>query len=317
MLRLARNDKSGLYLAVSMTVVGIVGAIALLGAPLPRAWSDSGSLLMRALFNFAHFPLFVFLAFIICRALRCRTLKQYGLALLVVLAVSIGTELAQTFTGTRDASWSDGLTDMLGAFAGSGLWALVSMGSITITPRSAGLSLLIAACAAAAFLPVTTPIRILAAQQRAFPELYRGDFPGTEWLVESLGDLDEVRLQPQDGSLYITLLKGSAPGVVLWHFAGDWRGFELLKLDVENLEHERLLLGVLVRDRESTAEHEDRFNAERELAGRERALLQFKLSDIENGPSRRPMRMDQVSLIAVHRLLPGSSRFAVHSVRLE
>jgi VanZ family protein len=316
MRRAAPNDRSGLYLTIAMAVIGL-GAITLLAIPLPRQWADSGSLLVRALFNLAHFPLFALVAFVTCRALGCRSLKQYGWAILIVLAVSIGTEVAQTLTSSRDASWSDGMTDMLGAFAGSGAWALVSMESRALSPTTAGVSLLIATCTLLAFLPVTTPLRILAAQQRAFPELYNGDFPGTESLVESFADLDEVELRTQDGSLYVRLLKGSTPGVVFWRFAGDWRGFARLTIDVENLEEQPLVLAVHVRDRESTADDEDRFNAQRELAPRERALFQFRLADLERGPSRRTMSMDQVSLIAVHRVAPGSNSFSVRSIRLE
>jgi VanZ family protein len=315
-----RSDSSrsdGSKLTISLIALGLVGALALLGAPMPRQWSDSGSLLARALLNFAHFPLFVFVAFVVCRTLGCRTLKQHGWAMLIVLAVSIGSELAQTLTSSREASWSDATTNMLGALAGSGLWALVSMKPRSMTSRAAGPSLLIAACTVVAFLPVTTPIRIRVAQERAFPELYNGHFPGTESLVESLADLDEVELKTQGGSLYVTLLKGTAPGVVFWRFASDWRGFARLAIDVENLEQQPLVLGVHVRDRESTAEYDDRFNAQRQLASRERALLEFELVDVESGPSGRPISLDEISLIAIHRVSPGSSRFAVRSLRLE
>jgi VanZ family protein len=311
------SDRLRPFLTRPMTLISLTAAMALLGIPIPTELSHSSSLLVSALFNFAHFPLFALVTFIVCRGLRCRTPKDYAVAVLVALFVSVGTEFAQTLTGSREASWSDATTDMLGALSGMGLSALVSTQRPTVALRSVGLSLVVAACVALACMPLIEPLRIHLAQRRAFPELYRGDFPGTELLVEALADLDDVELQPREGALDIKLLKGNYRGVVVWHFMSDWRGFEKLAIDIENLGDEPFPLEVQIRDRQSSLDYADRFNAVRELAPRERAVVEFKLADLEHGPADRLLRLDQISLMTLFRAMPGSNRLSLRSIRLE
>jgi VanZ family protein len=300
-----------------LPVIGAAAAMALLGVPVPTELAESTSLLVRALFNLLHFPLFAVVTFIACRGFGCRTLKDYAWATLAALLVSVGTEVAQTLTTSREASWSDVVTDMLGALAGMGSWAWVSMRPRTFGLGSVSAALVVVTCATLAGVPLITPFRIHLAHQRAFPELYNGNFPGTELLVESLADLDDVELATRDGRLYIKLVKGDYRGVVFWHFPADWRGFARLAIEVENLEERPLPIELQILDLESADAEDDRFNARRELAPKENAVLEFDLADVEGGPRLRPMSMGKIAILALHRYAPGSDYFSVRSIRLE
>jgi VanZ family protein len=314
---LTPGDRLRPFILRPLTLVVLAGAMALLGIPIPTALSHSTSLLVRALFNLMHFPLFAIVTYIVCRGLGCRRPKDYAWAVLVALFVSVGTEIAQTLTSSREASWSDVVTDMLGAFAGMGLWALISTQPRTLSAKSLACSLVVVASAVLACVPVVTPFRIHLAQQRAFPELYSGDFPGTHLLVEALADLDDVELATRDGTLNVSMVKGEYRGVVFWHFPADWRGFTRLAIDVENLEDEPLPLEFQILDLESAPQDDDRFAARRELAPKEHALVKFDLADVEAGPKLRSLLLDKIAVVVFHRYAPGSDRFAVRTIRLE
>lgn len=300
-----------------LTLIGVVGTLSLLGVPVPAVLADSTSLLVRALFNLLHFPLFAGVTFVACRALRCRTLKVYAAVTLGAFLVALGTELGQMLTALREPSWSDVVTDMLGAVAGMGLWALISMQPRTLRRESVGAAFLVAVCLILACLPVITPFRIHLAHQRAFPELYNAAFPGTELLVDALAELGEVELSNRDGRLHVKLVKGDPRGAIFWHFPADWRGFERLVIDIENLEDRPLPLEVQVLDLEGTDVEDDRFKARRELAPHERALLEFELADVERGPRHRLMPMHKIAILALRQYAPGSDNFSVRTIRLE
>ena len=129
-------------------------------------------------------------------------------------------------------------------------------------------------------------------------------------------DEDVLISQGPDG-LSVQLRSGPIPGVVIRSFVPDWRGYKKLAVDLENPGPQPLDLEIHLRDRGSTTDNVDRFNAFRTLAPRQRTTLKFDLSAIEIGPKSRLLKLDQMSIIAIYRVNPGADRFILYAIRLE
>ena len=115
----------------------------------------------------------------------------------------------------------------------------------------------------------------------------------------------------------ITLLSGPSPGLVVWRFRRDWRGFNRLVIDLENPTAAALPLQIHVRDRTSSHHAWDRFNAAATLAPGARRQLSYALADIQAAPAGRTADLARMSVVAIHRTAGDANRFLLYRVALE
>ncbi len=120
-------------LIVPGLALALLGCIALLWIPVP-----SPTFLLKAFYDFCHFPLFGGVALILLYLARqvdeprgWSVGRQYGMAFIGAVVLGALTEGVQSFSSSRFAEWSDLLFDVLGAVGGLGLY-------ITYDPRLRG-----------------------------------------------------------------------------------------------------------------------------------------------------------------------------------
>ena len=300
---------------IAVGVVGVALLCALLVIPLPS--SIGGSRVFSSIEDALHGPLF---AVVICLSLwvsRARSWRSYAVAWLIAALLALASEYLQGF-GSRDPSWADVLTDLLGATSGLAFW-LLFLHKPKLLPGAAraGLWALMVCCVFLILLPVLKSVEEWLDRSRRYPELFTTQFSGARSMTESMTEDDDVRIGFGPAGLSVLLRSGPLPGVVIRSFVPDWRGYKKLAVDVENPSTQPLQLEVHLRDRGSTTDKTDRFNAVHTLVPGQRTTLQFDLSAIEVGPQNRVLRLDQMSIIAIYRVKPGADRFIVYAIRLE
>jgi uncharacterized protein YfiM (DUF2279 family) len=255
---------------------GLTLLVLVLALPLPSFFS--GSRVFSSLENASHGPLFA--------ALICLLLWVFGhlAAWLVSALLAMVSEYAQGF-GSRDPSWNDVYTDLLGATAGLALWVLFSSKHKPLSsPVRTGLWMLIAACALSVSLPVLKSVEQWLDRSRQYPVLFTARFSGALSMTESMTEDEDVLISQSPDGLSVQLQSGPIPGVVIRGFVPDWRGYKKLVIDIENPDSQPLELEVHLRDRGSTTDKTDRFNAIHILAPRQRTAMQLDLSSIEAAP---------------------------------
>ncbi|MEQ8484912.1 MAG: hypothetical protein RIB46_11165 [Pseudomonadales bacterium] len=294
------------------------GALVLIGigllVPLPAAWDDRP--VLGIVENLVHAPLFAAVACLTLWLLPGPTTGRYLLAAFMALALAVASELAQGLM-SRDASWLDVRTDALGAAAGLALWRLVVEPGQepTASGRLAlgGVALL---CIGLALLPAAAPIGAAVARASHFPVLFSARFPGALTMVEAFAEPEGVAIRVDGAALRVTPLSGRFPGVVITSFAGDWRGFGALVIDVETLGSQPLVLEAHIRDRGGSAAYGERFNARWTLPAGARQAIRVPLADIAAGPRQRRLRLDRVGVIAIHRADDVAEPFLIRDVYL-
>jgi len=296
----------------------IVVAAVLLWMPLPGFLDRSHSHIVGEIHDLTHFPIFTALACLACRYFLASRAAHYASILLCVVLFAALMEIGQAVFGARDPSWADMVTNTLGAASGIALWIAVRARGKPHAIRTMAFAAAVAlASAVVATIPSIDPIRIQFAQASAFPVLYKGGFPGTAILAESLGDLDHVELEVSGDALHVDLLHPEPVGIVLWRFRPDWTGFDALAIDIENTRAADLPMQIDVRDYASSNEATDFYSSTFTLRGNERRLVVIDLDEIAAGPTDRALDLGDVSLIALYRIAAGSDGFAVHEARLE
>lgn len=304
----------------SVTRVGIAAlAVAVLfvvlNAPLPASLSHSR--LLGTLQNASHGLLFAGVACLALWRLGSNSWRSYLTSWLIAAGLAFATELSQ-FLSSRDPSWEDVRVDLMGATVALAAWALFSIRRTTLSGfRRAAMAGLGCAAMSLVLLPMATPISILLERSQHFPVLFRADFAAALAMTESMTEDEDVAIAIRDGTLHVDLLGGPLPGVVITDFAPDWRGYRALVIDVENPGTLPLALEVHLRDFGSSDKGTDRFNIGSMLPPGQRTPLRLSLAKVVAAPQGRPMRIDNMMVIAVYRTGPGSEQLALHSIRLE
>jgi VanZ family protein len=114
-------NRAGSTTRVAVAALAMVALFTVLNVPLPTVVYQSR--LLGAIENAAHGPLFAAVGCLAAWLLGSTSWRNYLAAWLIVAGVSVCTEIAQHL-GSRNPSWGDVRTDLLGATAGLALWAV-------------------------------------------------------------------------------------------------------------------------------------------------------------------------------------------------
>jgi len=283
----------------------------------PAAWFGESKLVYE-LRNAAHAVAFA-LACIGWLWLRePESVRSRWLVLIAASAFAMAVEVLEASIGRDPVSYRDMLNNVLGAAIGFAAWLVYRGREAGMSARlRTGMLVGIAASILIVAAPVLVSLEAWVDQKRRFPVLFDAAFSGALQLTESLGDLDEVHIAIEDRAVSVTLLSGPAPGLVVWHFQPDWRGFHHLVIDVENPEPSSLGLDLHVRDRASSFEWSDRFNARHSLEAHTRERIRYSLAEIEAAPRHRNADLEQMATVAIWRETGDADRFILHSIFLE
>jgi hypothetical protein len=293
----------------ALTVAGtlLVGLVVFFGLPGLTAWQ-------RVIQDFAHGPVFAFLAVIVALALRrfwpaARRPgpRDYALALLITLALGVFTEFAQGwYNPAREPSAGDVFRDLLGAVVGLSLLALRDRrisGGPWKWPVMLG--------ATAAVILLAPPLHAAAAyalRAASFPQLVQFRVPLDHYFVEARGTSIERTPLPEPWSrdrstpaLRVRLERKKWPGVALVEPVRDWRGYRALTLDLVNPGDRPLELTLRILDRQHDWRFEDRYNGRLWLPPRSRQGFTIPLEAIANAPDRRRMDLAQIADLLIFR----------------
>jgi len=271
--------------------------------PWPRYWTVLG--------NAAHAPVFGILAVICLLVLaaltRSRSTWLVPLAFLTTVGGGIAVEWLQTFVG-RDASWSDVVTDALGAACAL---AFVMWRQTVSAPPPGRLARRLApvvmiACAAAILHPVAEAAAAYTRRASLFPVIAQFDSPLDLYFVSAIGAV-ATRGQMPDAwsaatdpeSLRVLVASEPYPGVAFTEPVRDWSAWSKLKLDITNPDARPLDLNVRVHDIAHSQHYDDRFNQRFAIDGATRTTISIPLQDIQQGPKSRLLDLENVAGIIV------------------
>lgn len=300
---------------VGLAVLVLAVLFVVLNAPLPASLSHSR--LLGTLQNASHGLLFAGVAGLTLWLLGSHSWRSYLNSWLIAAGLALATELSQ-FLSSREPSWGDVRTDLMGATVALAAWALFRTRR-TAPPgfRRAAMAGLGYAALSLILWPMLAPASVLLQRHQHFPVLFRADFASALTMTESMTADEDVAMAIRDGALQVRLLGGPLPGVVITDFAPDWRGYQALVMDVENPGALPLAIEVHMRDFGSSDRGNDRFNGRGTLPPGQRVSLSFPLTAVAQAPQGRTMRIDDMMVIALYRTEPGSDQIALHSIRLE
>jgi hypothetical protein len=288
-------------LAIAALGSALLGLVIFFGLPGLTAWQ-------RVLPDFAHGPVFATLAVLVALALRQRWpagrrpgLAHYALALLITLALGVFTEFAQNwYNPDRLPSAGDVGRDLLGGIVGLSLLALRDrrlFGGSRAWPAVLG--------ATAAVVLIVPPLQVAAAyalRAVSFPELVQFRSSLDLYFLEARGSsIRRLRLpEPWAGgqsvsALAVKLERSKWPGVALLEPVPDWRGYDVLRLDLVNPGDRPLELTLRILDRTHDWRFEDRYNGRLWLPPRSRQDFRIPLEDIASAPDRRRMDLARIA----------------------
>jgi hypothetical protein len=275
----------------------MAAVITLLLLPLPvKGLVERWPVLMQALENSVHAPMFAVLASMLWRALRVRPGWSGTVTGLVSLlaGVALGglTEYVQAVVG-RDSSWDDLGNDILGTLGGVA-WRTAR--STDGMGRRLGIA--IAALAmSVAFWPLGRTIAAYGYRAAAAPVLWRADSS----LLRRFSYVQQ----------------GRYPGLVLFEVPANWCAYAELQVELRNASATRLRITLRAHDAAHDRTYADRFNHELWLEPAERRLLRVPLDEVRAAPAGRSMDLSRMRGLAVFQEIADiGPLFRIMEIRL-
>jgi hypothetical protein len=288
--------------------------VVLLAAVMLPGWSQT-TLWRRALQDAGHGPVFAGIAIVLLlwrapqHGATVRSEAQYRDAFLLALALGFLTEMVQVWMPDRQVSMPDVLHDAAGAALGLSLlwwWERRRRPGLAAAHLRAAAApwvglVAVASMALLAWQPLQVA-RAYAEREAALPTLLpfgastTASFLRTHQAVLGHAPLPADFQRPGDGqSLRVSFAAGARPGLQVFEPVPDWRGHDILALDLTNPGADAVPISIRVLDAGHDWSHSDRFNQEFEIPARSRVTLRFSLAAIAAAPQGRRMDMAAVA----------------------
>lgn len=259
-----------------------------------------------------HLVFFALLLFWVQAFVSLKTpLRWLGVTLLVVL-LSLLIEAIQAQVG-RQATWQDGLRNLIGAWLGL-FWGQSASRCIWLGRLGATLLLLWQ-------LHGLVQVAIDHWQRlERFPVL--SDFESRRQLADWGGNIEQVQDPVAQGKFSLALHLGTErySGGGLNNLVGDWRGYDYLRFELYHPGDEALPLTLRINDTQhdrSEGLFEDRFN-QRLWAQPGWNSYRIALEDVRNAPKGRSMNLASIQRLGIFSTqLSKSHTIYLDSVRLE
>jgi hypothetical protein len=144
------------------------------------------------------------------------------------------------------------------------------------------------------------------------PDLLRFDVPMVQQRLSGSAD---IRLHANYADIRFGTERYSS--FKLANFHPDWRGWQALVIELENLEPQPFSLSCRVHDRWHNNDYLDRFNQSQPLPpGRQQ--LRFEISQIEAALSQRPFDLAQLAGVSCFTISqPRYHRLRLHRIYLQ
>jgi uncharacterized protein YfiM (DUF2279 family) len=313
-------------------VLALIGGIALLWIPVP-----SHTILLKAFYDFCHFPLFGGVAILLLYLARqlgesrgWSVGRQYGTAFIGAVTLGVLTEGVQSFSSSRFAEWSDLWRDVSGAVAALGF-------SVTYDPRftgrvatwrlaprkhmvHAGVGLLVVI----ALSPVAVWTYAYGDRATRFPSLVQFS---SEWEMMFLKGRDcAVQIVPPpsgwkksqvDTVGHMVCYPAHYPGIRLEEPYPDWRGYSHFGVEVYSELPVARSLTIRIDDAHHTHEYADRFN-QAVIISPGLNHIHILLDDIRHAPLGRELDLGAIRNVMLFAIGPKEEfSLYVDNIRLE
>lgn len=299
-------------------VLALLSCIALLWIPVP-----THTILLKAFYDFCHFPLFGGVAILLLYLARqlgeprgWSVGGQYGMAFIVAVILGALTEGVQSFGSSRFAEWTDLCRDISGTVAALGF-------SITYDPRftgrgaawrsapgkhlvHAGVGLLVVV----ALSPVLVWTYAYWDRTARFPSLVQFSsawemlfVKGRDCAVQVVPPPSGWEKPPGDTVGHVRCSPAHYPGIRLVEPYPDWRGFLHFRVDLYSELPLARSLTIRIDDAHHTQEYADRFN---------RAItispglnhIHILLDDIRHAPLGRELDLGAIRNVMLFAISP-------------
>jgi hypothetical protein len=244
-----------------------------------------------------------------------RSSRDYGRALAVAVALSIGTEWLQVYLPARHVSVTDALRDAVGAVLGLAIVALAERRGAATNRYAA--TVVLAALVVLAWEPLHCA-RIYAERARSYPTLApMGKLADAQFVAGRNATVSHATLpspwrRAADGpALRLSYQPGARSALELTEAAPDWRDHSVLALDVTNPADQPARFILRVLDRGHDWSHEDRLNLPVIIPAATRTTVRVSMAAIADAPARRAMDLSAIAnvmLFATHPL-PGDALY--------
>jgi len=321
--------------AAFASIAGLIVVLLALPVPGTAVW-------IRVLQDASHGPIFAAIAIALAVLLRgpqrATPSQQLGgfrlrraelLAFAGAMAIGLAVEIAQSAIG-RPASLFDLGSDAAGAAVGLALLGLYRCRRGKPgprLPRGAGPWILAAAAAAGVVFLTWRPVEAARAylqRARQLPVLASFHSSRDLYLVRThgiAGEIDELpaRWARRDGERALRLSYDAAhgPGVQLMEPWSDWRGYDVLAVDLTNAAATELRLVLRVLDVPHDWSADDRLNLPFAVPAFTRLTLRVSLEAVRTAPGRRPMDLSRIANLMIHAAPAGEGDLYVSAVWLE
>ena len=301
-----------------LIIAGLVAAVELLSVPGRQMWA-------RTLQDAAHGPVFAIIAVVLALMQRppsgapMRWLALSRRAWSGAVAIGALTELVQVFLPGRTASLADVMRDAAGAALGLALLAIVdhrrspdAMPTVrpaanhAIQVRRWGYAAALIALIVLAWAPLEC---VVAYGRRAanFPTLAEGTHPGDLYFLSGHhAEVDRAPLpapfrRAEDGSALRVSYEGPRRlRFEIFEPMPDWRGYDVLAIDLTNPGAQPLPLVLKVQDAEHNLQTDDRLNLGLVVPAATRTTVRVALSVVASAPKSRRMDLSRMANVALY-----------------
>jgi hypothetical protein len=308
----------------SLRMILLGGAVIALLATILFFIPVQNDLWWQVFFQAMHGPVFGLIA--VCLLAMTPSIWHWQGRLVISLAatvlLAILSEVAQIPMPNRSASVGDLVNDMVGALAFISA-AVVLSPNFHVPPGRGRWLILLAA------VLLVWPLKPLANVSAAYWERYE-QLPSIAPFESRNSHLfyflnnatmrfasadDEADIAPE-----FRFNKTGSSSINFHDPWSDWRPYQALVLDIDNLDTKTLPLTIRIHDEAhliGDQPHEDRFNRLLDLAPG-RHSINLDLADVEQAPDGRDMDMGHIDgLVLFGTEKEAGSRFVIHDIRLE
>ncbi len=262
------------------------------------------SLIVAGILDFCHVPMFALIAAMVLWWMgggRWAGLKAgiYVECFLLILIFAILSETIQHFLPDRSFQLGDIASDM----EGSSIFLMCAYLYKRNLPSKKRLliTVVVITVAVASSLPLACTAAEEARAKKDFPLLasFETRTEMTRWSVEE-GRTSISGLHATHGthSLKVRLMPGLYPGIAMNHPLGNWRGYEVLEMDLFVEGGRPLPVTVRINDARHNEAYEDRYNRTFTLEPGPNHL-KISLQEVERAPRGRLMDMGRISMICI------------------